>query len=46
VLKGIDSNNVKVEIDVSSFEPGKNIYVIKERDINVPPGVENIKLST
>jgi len=40
VLKGIDSNNVKVEIDVSSFQPGKNIYVIKERDINVPPGVE------
>jgi YbbR domain-containing protein len=40
VLKGIESKNVKVEIDVSSFKPGKNTYVMKERDINVPPGAE------
>jgi YbbR domain-containing protein len=40
VLKGIDSKNVKVEIDVSSFKPGKNRYVVKEKDIKTPPGVE------
>lgn len=40
VLKGIDSKNVKVEIDVSSFQPGKNRYIVKEKDIKTPPGVE------
>jgi YbbR domain-containing protein len=40
VLKNIDSKSVKVEIDVSSFKLGRNIYKIKERDIKTPPGVE------
>lgn len=40
VLKGIDSNSVKVEIDVSSFKPGKTKYIIKERDFKIPPGVQ------
>ena len=40
VLKGIDSNDVKVEIDVSSFKTGKTKYIIKERDFEIPPGVE------
>lgn len=40
VLKGIDSNDVKVEIDVSSFKLGKTKYIIKEKDFKTPPGVE------